>query len=103
MGGGGLELFDRVLEQELDPLGLDMLLDDGGRNLGQHVGQDARRKVDDGRLLYALVDALRALQADQARADDEHALVVFAAQHGVQMFGVVQRHKAGFVFDGIQP
>ena len=90
-------------EQELDALGLDMLLDDGGRNLGQHVRQNARGEVNHGQFPDALINALRALQADQARADDEHALVGFAAQHGVQVLGIIQRHEAGFVFDGIQP
>ena len=72
-------------------------------HLGQHVGQDAGRQVDDRQLFYALVNALRALQADQARTDDEHALVVFGAQHGVQVLGVVQRHKAGLVLHRVQP
>lgn len=61
-----LELRHRVAEQELYALALDVLLDDGRRDLGQNVRQDARREVDDGQLGNTLVDALGALQADEA-------------------------------------
>ena len=84
-----LELRHRVAEQELDALALDVLLNDGRRDLGQNVRQDARRKVDNGQLGNALIDALGALEADEARADDEHALVVLVAKHFVQMLRVV--------------
>ena len=94
-----LELRHRVAEQELYALALDVLLNDGRRDLGQNVRQDARRKVDNGQLGNALIDALGALEADKARADDEHALVVLVAKHFVQMLRVVERHEARFVLD----
>lgn len=97
-----LELRHRVAEQEFYALALDVLLDDGRRDLGQNVRQDARREVDDGQLGNTLVDALGALQADEARADDEHALVVRLAEHFVQMLRVVERHEARFVLDRVQ-
>ena len=97
-----LELCHRVAEQEFYALTLDVLLDDGRRDLGQNVRQDARREVDDGQLGNTLIDALGALQADEARADDEHALVVRLAEHFVQMLRVVERHEARFVLDRVQ-
>ena len=47
-----------------------MLLNDGGRDLGQYIRQDTRREVDDSQFLDALVYALGAFEADQARADE---------------------------------
>ena len=46
-----LELLDRIAQQELDALALDVLLNDGGRDLGQYIRQDARREVDDSQFL----------------------------------------------------
>ena len=98
-----LELLDRIAQQELGALALDVLLDDGGGDFGEYVRQDARREVDDGQFADALVDALGALETDQARADDKDALVVRVAQHRVQALRVVERHEAGFVLDRVQP
>ena len=97
-----LELRHRVAEQELYALALDVLLNDGRRDLGQNVRQDARRKVDNGQLGNALIDALGALEADKACAYDEHALVVLVAKHFVQVLRVVERHEARFVLDRVQ-
>ena len=70
---------------------------------GISVRTFGRMRVDDGQLGNALIDALGALQADEARADDEHTLVVRLAEHFVQMLRVVERHEARFVLDRVQP
>ena len=71
--------------------------------LEHDVRQDARCHVDGQDGLRAVYDALGALEADEARADDEHALAPILAEHDVQLLGVVQRHEAGLVCDLIQP
>ena len=48
-------------------------------------------------------DALRALEADQARADDQHALVPALAEHGLEAQRVVERPEGRLVLHLLQP
>ena len=93
---------DRVIQQELDALLFDMLLDDRGRVILENVGQDTGREIAHRDRLRQIDDALGALEADQAGAHDQHALVAALAQQPAQALGVVERHERGLRLDAVQ-
>ena len=100
-GGLSLKLCHRVPQHEPEAVFRQVLFQDGGAVRVQIGAHGVRCKVADSDAPGPVPEALGALQADEARADDEHPALL--ADGLFQGQGILQRGEEEAVFHCLQP